>query len=218
MSLLKFYEYGSFDTNPQLLIIMMHGYGGNKEDFAYIAQFWLKNYVPKAHIICPDGPYLCEEYQQENSRQWFSLRSKDNKFLINEVENVLPIVSAFIKEQRERLRPQEDRVILVGFSQGAMLSLYTGLYGEQQVLGVLGYSGWLNRSEESTLIKNKPNILLVHGENDNVVPCDICCKQVEAFLLSKNLHVESFVESDLQHEISANGIKKGGEFIRGVIS
>ena len=52
-----------------------------------------------------------------------------------------PILEEFIYGELERTGVSPDRLALVGFSQGAMMSLHVGFCCELPIAGVLGYSG-----------------------------------------------------------------------------
>ncbi|MEZ5902082.1 MAG: hypothetical protein R3D88_02085 [Alphaproteobacteria bacterium] len=51
-----------------------------------------------------------------------------------------------------------------GFSQGTMMSLYTGLRRQNPLAGILGYSGALIGAGDLTG-QNAPPIHLIHGES-----------------------------------------------------
>ena len=67
-----------------------------------------------------------------------------------------------------------SRIVLAGFSQGAAMSLYTGLLSKRRLAGVLAMSGYLARGEEVTAnwggdkIKDVP-VFMAHGTADPVV-------------------------------------------------
>ena len=64
----------------------------------------------------------------------------------------------------------ESRVFLFGFSQGAMMSMHVGLRREKSIGGISSFSGALIFPEDLDKIKNRTPILMIHGEDDDVVP------------------------------------------------
>lgn len=209
---LNFCECGALDREAEMLVILMHGYGSNGRDLLRVARYWNEKYVPTAHIVCPDGPYECESHPGGPGRQWFSLREENNEFFVKEAEGVSPIVIDFIETQLKRVGLPQKRVVLSGFSQGAMLSMYIGLYGAMDVLGVVEYSGWLS-CPLNAAIKHKPNMLLLHGDGDNVVLPAACVESAQ-FLKSSGVSAGCSMEHGAGHEITLRGMDMGGEFIK----
>lgn len=67
-----------------------------------------------------------------------------------------------------------ERILLGGFSQGAALSLYTGLTGPHLLAGIVTLSGYLpirNTIEWDKI--NKPPILQCHGDRDGIVNFEV---------------------------------------------
>ena len=59
----------------------------------------------------------------------------------------------------------------MGFSQGAMISLFTGLRRVAAPRAILGFSGALIAPETlAAELTNRAPVLLVHGEADEAVP------------------------------------------------
>ena len=64
-----------------------------------------------------------------------------------------------------------EQVVLFGFSQGTMMSLHVAPRREDEVAGVVGFSGRLLGPELLAVeVISRPPILLVHGDQDDVVP------------------------------------------------
>lgn len=63
-----------------------------------------------------------------------------------------------------------DRLALVGFSQGTMMALAVAPQRQPEIAGVVGFSGRLLDPEKAGDARTKPPILLLHGDQDPVVP------------------------------------------------
>ena len=60
-----------------------------------------------------------------------------------------------------------------GFSQGCMISLQTGIKRKDKINSIIGYSGRIIDIEHlGKNINSRPNIILMHGDIDQVVPID----------------------------------------------
>ncbi len=107
-----------------------------------------------------------------------------------------------------------DAYALMGFSQGAMTALYTGLRRAVAPRAILAYSGALLApgllAEERT---NAAPVLLVHGEADSVVPAQRS-REAEAALRAEGVPVESLFEPGLDHGIDPAGLAAGAAFLQ----
>jgi len=111
---------------------------------------------------------------------------------------------------------------LIGFSQGAMMSMQCLLINEHQFGAIIGYSGALRdenvKAAESQFIDGKHKyadtpVLLVHGQQDEVVP-------FQSLENSKNLlneigfNVQTLSRPNLGHGIDPEGISAGMEILK----
>ncbi len=153
---------------PENAVILCHGYGGDGKDISILANYW-KNYLPKTVFICPDAPERCAV--SSTGYQWFDLmdQTKDEiltKSLVAEFK-----LNKLIDEVKLNLNLSSEKIILCGFSQGCMISLQTGLKREDKINSIIGYSGKIIDTKHiENNIKSKPDIILMHGEKDEVVP------------------------------------------------
>ena len=219
MSNLKFYEY-SDAKNPKYLVIFLHGYGANGENLIDLS-YEFKKILPDAHFISPNAiePW---EGGFPHAYQWFSLsagmerRSLD--VMAESVKNANKTLQHFINSQLERFKISAENLFLVGFSQGAMMALYQGFIQNKKPAGVISFSGKLILPEmvnEKTL--SKPEICLIHGESDSVVPFS---SLAEAGLLLKenNISFEEHPIPNLDHSIDIHAIRLAQNFIKKRIS
>ena len=94
-----------------------------------------------------------------------------------------------------------------------MMSLYCGPRREEQLACIVGYSGALVGPESLAKdIKSRPPVLLVHGEDDPVVPAAALTAATQA-LLALDFEVFSELRPGLQHSIDEDGLKYGCAFL-----
>ena len=80
-------------------------------------------------------------------------------------------LNKLIDEVKSKYKLPADKIILCGFSQGCMISLQTGLKREDKINSIIGYSGKIiDVKHIENNIKSKPDIILMHGDKDEVVP------------------------------------------------
>ena len=196
---------------PENAIILCHGYGGDGKDISLLANYW-KNYLPKTIFICPDAPEKCSV--SPSGYQWFDLSNQSDdqiltKSLVAEIK-----LNKFIDEVKEENNLSSSKIGLVGFSQGCMISLQTGIKRKDQIKWILGYSGKIIDTEHlEKNINSKPNIILMHGDKDEVVPINFLLEAKEFFAKNK-YEIETKIFKNCEHRIPSEGSSLGLEFIK----
>lgn len=192
---------------PEHLVILLHGYGADGNDLIGLAPI-LAQALPHAHFISPHAPSPCE--MSPFGRQWFSLTDWSPKTMLRKAQEVMPALSMFISTQAKRFNLNDDKLALVGFSQGTMMALYTALRRPYACAAVAGFSGSLIGEEGIT---SKPPICLVHGDQDNVVPYGAMAL-AEASLKHEGVEVETHTRHGLGHGIDPEGLDIACKFLK----
>ena len=201
-------------ADPDTLVIFLHGLGANGQDLIGIAQYWADQF-PGALFLSPDAPEPCDMAPAEaaqSSRQWFSLQNQSPEAIAHGVKKASLYLNAFLDHHLEENTIPPERLALVGFSQGAMLGLFTALKRKAPLACFLGYSGALAGINENGDINSKPPVFLWHGEDDMVVPVQ-AYHQTKKALEAMGVPVTGQTVSGLAHSIDEKGIEKGGEFL-----
>jgi len=215
----NFYEY-SKTKNPKYLVIFLHGYGANAEHLINLSHE-LEYALPEGHYIAPNAvePW---EGGFPDSYQWFSLyRGNDRRGLheiTSGIKSANKILSNFIEYNLERFNLGYDKLFIVGFSQGGMMSLYQGLTKSQTPAGIISFSGKLILPEmvgEKTI--SKPEICLIHGESDSVVPFESFL-EAKKILEEQKFSLEAHSIPHLDHSINIHGIRTAQNFIKKIIA
>ncbi len=211
---LEYLEYlSNKSSNLKQLVIMLHGYGSDASNLISLAPE-LAKYLPNADFICPNGPSPCE--LNKSAHQWFSLTIHEDPYMTDGAKVTAKILNQFIDEQIDRFKIKSSDVALVGFSQGAMMSLYTGLRRENAVNAILGYSGMmLSPHLLKDEIKSKPKVMLIHGAEDQTLTPSMMHLAKEA-LEDNGIDCRAILREKLGHGIDARGIEFGGNFLKEV--
>jgi phospholipase/carboxylesterase len=115
----------------------------------------------------------------------------------------------FIDAELARLGLPPEAYAMMGFSQGAMISLFTGLRRTVAPRAILAFSGALIAPEAlGAEITNHAPVLLVHGEADEAVPVTRS-HEAEAALKAAGVPVEAHYIPRLGHGIDDTGISLG---------
>ena len=104
---------------------------------------------------------------------------------------------------------RREAYAMMGFSQGAMISLFTGLRRPVAPRAILAFSGALIAPETlSAELANRAPVLIVHGEADETVPASRS-HDAEAALIAAQVPVEAHYIPRLGHGIDDSGISLG---------
>ena len=190
------------------LIVLMHGLGSNGEDLESLIPF-LAPYLPNAEFFSPNGIEPCDLFPF--GFQWFSLQDRGDQVMIKELERTSDSIRNMIKTKAESLSIDPSNIILIGFSQGTMTSLYLALTNEIPYKAVVGFSGSLIMP--SNIIQKNTPICLIHGAEDDVVPAR-AMELARNKLASEGIKAKTHLYHDLAHSIDLRGLKTAIAFIK----
>lgn len=195
---------------PQSLVLLLHGLGADGNDLISLAPYWAK-LLPHTEFVSPHAPFPCD--MAPYGRQWFSLQDRSPNMILAGVKAAAPILDAFIDAELAKRGLTDDKLALVGFSQGTMMSLYVAPRRARTPAAVVGYSGALVGAESLvTEVKSRPPVLLVHGDADPIVPFQAMAAAASG-LRAAGLTVETLPRPGLPHSIDDEGLIRGGRFI-----
>ncbi len=198
------------------MVIFLHGYGANGDDLLSLGEEWAEA-LPDTVFLSPDAPDVCE--MSPSGYQWFSIRAIDNKALEREkqMEKAVPVLNAFIDAQLQKWDVAENRLVVAGFSQGAMMAMYTMPRRKTACAGVIGYSGLLVDAAElkgANIVKMP--VLAIHGDADEIVPPRFLA-DVQSGFDAAGFNVETVMRPGLGHGIDAFGVMRGLDFSKEVL-
>jgi phospholipase/carboxylesterase len=198
------------------LVVLVHGLGANGADLIDLAQVWGAA-LPHAAFAAPDAPEPCEGVPF--GRQWFALWERSEAQLRAGVQGAAAALGGFVAAEAERLGVAPDRVALMGFSQGAMTVLEAGLRGAvPDACCVLAYSGGMIGGDRlAEEIVARPAVLLVHGEDDELVPA-AASRAAALALEAAGVPVRALCRPGLGHGIDEAGLAAGAEVLKDLLS
>ncbi len=198
-------------AKPKNAVILCHGYGGDGKDISILASYW-KAHLPETIFICPNAPEICAA--NPSGYQWFDLMDQTSdqilsKSLVAEIK-----LNKFIDEVKLKNNLSADKIILSGFSQGCMISLQTGIKRKDKINSIMGYSGKIiNVDHLSKNLVSRPNILLMHGDRDQVVTIDGLL-EAKNFFNKNNYLIETKIFENCEHRIPSEGASLGLQFVK----
>lgn len=148
------------------LVIFLHGYGSNEEDLFELKQ-----------EFSPDYTYLSVQAPMTlspGSYQWYGLQPQEKDSIQATVKKHTKLVEDFIKAATIKFHTHADKVILIGFSQGGMMTYEVALNQPQLVRGIACLSGKILPTLKSTISPGKNlsglAVFIGHGTVDDRVP------------------------------------------------
>ena len=147
-------------------ILALHGRGSNEQDLIGLAP-----YLPQELFwISPRGTFSLGA----GSYEWFQITQIGKPDSVR-LQNALQTIDAFIDEIIESYPVDKNKLYLLGFSQGSIVSMSYTLTKPAHVTGVIAQSGYIPHEAglqiDEAGIQNKP-FILTHGIQDPLLPID----------------------------------------------
>ena len=179
-------------------IVLLHGYGGDGKDISMLSLNW-KRYMPNTIFICPNGHESCEI--NPSGYQWFDLTKDDPDYILEQSIIAEKKINQFLNEIKDEYKLKNEKICLSGFSQGCMMIINVGFTSKVEYNCLVGFSGKIiNQNDLKIRKRNSSNILLIHGENDEIVSPTYLL-EAKDFLLRENVNVETHLIKNCDHNI-----------------
>lgn len=195
------------------LVILLHGYGADGNDLFGLAQA-LAPHLPNTAFRSPNAPERCAVNPM--GYQWFPISWLDGSpeaEMKAGAERAAKTLHAYLDEALDEEGLTHDRLAVVGFSQGTMMSLNVVLRRPEPVAGLVGFSGRLVEIDGTGPVTAKPPVLLVHGDQDEMVPVE-SVHEARAALAGEGIDVSWHVSRGVGHGIAPDGLSLALEFIK----
>lgn len=187
------------------LIVFVHGYGADGNDLIGLAAP-LAQLLPGTAFAAPDAPEPCPGARF----QWFPIAELNPKAMHKGVTAAAPVLQDYIEAELQRLELSPERLALIGFSQGTMISLHLGL-GILKPAAIIGFSGVL--TGELAAATDRPPVFLSHGSADPLIPPEALFLTAGA-LGAAGVRVQWHLSPDLGHGIDEAGLSRAGNFLK----
>lgn len=197
------------------LVVFLHGYGANGQDLLGIGKEW-QSLLPGTAFVSPDAPEPCA-MNPFGGFQWFDLTMRDPTEYWRGVEKAAPKLQSFLDQELKHYGLSEEKLVLIGFSQGTMMALHVGFRRKKPLAGIIGYSGKLAGPEHlAAQMTHKAPVLLVHGAADDVLPVENL-HDAEKALKGAGIALSTHISPGLGHGIDGPGLQLGAQFLKKVL-
>ena len=196
-------------------VIFLHGYGANAADLMGLSDP-LGKHLPDTAFFAPDAPEECAGSPM--GFQWFPIPWIDGSSE-EESRAGMERAAADLNAYLDGIMVDQDllpeQVMVLGFSQGTMMSLHVLPRREDPIAGLAAFSG---RLLEPELLKDevvcRPPVLLVHGDDDDVVPVQSLPEAADALQQAGWKEVYAHIQKGTAHGIAPDGLQIALAFMR----
>lgn len=205
---------GPAQGTAKRVVVLLHGYGADGNDLLGLADP-LAPHMPDTAFIAPNAPETC--VNNPMGFQWFPipwLDGSSEEEAARSMDRAVDDLNAFLDSVLEDEGVTPENLMLLGFSQGTMMSLHVAPRRETAFAGVVGFSGRLlgpERLEDE--MKVKMPILLIHGDQDEMVPPASLPEAANA-LNSAGFEVYAHISKGTGHGIAQDGLSVALAFMR----
>ena len=203
--MLEFIDHIESPTAPTL--VLLHGYGSNKEDL-----FGLQPYFKGINLVCFQAPID----MGTGGYAWYPIDWNNGARIINseEVASAQSLVLDAVNEWSSS-NQISGRLVLGGFSQGAILSIavYAGGFRADGYVFLSGYAlpEWQHLLSS---FKSQIPVFQSHGTEDPVIPFDWAQATSTLFATTPNYN---FYEYAMGHNLNMPCIAKLQEFLKNTL-
>jgi len=195
-------------------VVFLHGYGADGADLLGLADP-LGPHLPDTVFLAPDAPERC--VGNPFGYQWFPIPwidGSDPAVAAEAMARSVADLNAYLDDVLIDEGIEASQMVLVGFSQGTMMSLHVAPRREEPFACVVGFSGRLIEPDLlADEVKVRPPILLIHGDQDEMVPPRSLPEAANA-LTANGFEVYAHISKGMGHGIAPDGLQLALAFIR----
>ena len=215
---LKAGRRGAKQGQAKHLVIVLHGYGADGNDLLGLADP-LGEHMPDTAFYAPDAPNKCSG--NPFGFEWFPIPWMDGSSEAAAEAGMAQSavdLNGFIDQTMAAEGVTAAKTVLLGFSQGTMMSLHIAPRRAEVLAGVVGFSGRLLAPERlAAETISRPPVLLVHGDQDPMVPVESLPAAADA-LAQADFEVYTHISKGTAHGIAPDGLGVALQFMREKLS
>lgn len=205
------------------LLVISHGLGDSASGFEDVAQM-IATQMPHLKIVLPTAPtqpVTMNMGMPMNS--WYDITGLDERSNENckGIQESRQTIVDILEKEHEESKLGYDRMVLMGFSQGGALSLFTGLQlkAEQKLAGIVCMSGYLAARAQFKLTQGLEDtpILHCHGEADPMIQVGMAQKSQGIVIEEGCTNYELKTYRGLPHSVNMEEIEDIQKFLAKVL-
>lgn len=205
-------------ATPTRAVIWLHGLGADGYDFVPVVKELEAQGAPAARYVFPHAPMMPVTINNGFvMRAWYDIRTADLAHREDEpaIRGSQKEIEALIEREVQR-GISHERIVLAGFSQGAAITLQTGLRQAEPLAGLIALSGYLplagKLAAERHAASARVPVLMAHGTDDPVVPIARAVHSRD--LLASLGYTVSWHQYPMPHSVCAEEVEAIAAFLR----
>ncbi len=215
---LRFIESPPRDATAGIapLLVTFHGFGSHMGDLHELRHVLDERF----HVLSAQAPIDLGPLGMPGGWAWFNLDFSPGEGIGYDEQGAMEAIERaeeFVLQHAERLSP--SKVVLLGFSQGAMLAHALLLRGRVDLSGAAACSGRMVESVfgDPTSVESLPGtpVFVSHGRMDEVIPVD-SGRAIEAWYKGTAARFE-YHEYDMAHGLSPECLSDLGHWCTDVL-
>tara|TARA_B100001029_G_scaffold174954_1_gene175735 strand:+ start:96 stop:779 length:684 start_codon:yes stop_codon:yes gene_type:complete len=211
---------GSKNSNSiKNIIVMLHGYGSNGDDLIQIANQWSQKFEDFI-FFAPNAPFINNNLR--SGYMWFDVypggialdEASDDmrKNAYDDYEKSCELIKECIYYLSKKYNVELNKIFLLGFSQGSMMSIEVGTQLKNNLAGIISLSGRVYTEIFSKENRIKSKLLIIHGDRDEIIKPFRFIETCE-ILEEIGFEVEKYLINNLGHSINEDVIDFCEKFI-----
>lgn len=193
------------------VLIMLHGYGSDEKDLFSFAE----ELPDELMVISAKAPYRMQPY----GNAWYAIHWDNNEGKFSDDEQAITsrdLIVDFIDEIIENYPVDADRINLLGFSQGTILSYAVALSYPEKVKNIIALSGYVNQGILKEGLSgrdySKLSFYCSHGSADQVIPVE-WARKTKPFLDKLNID-NTYSEFPVGHGVAPQNFYELREWLK----
>jgi len=224
-------QFITSEKTPLFSVVLCHGFGAPGDDLVPVGAQLLTQFpelLDQVQFVFPAAPLTLDAIGLPGGRAWWPLdidrlnlvvQKRDYSAFRKHLPPQLPAARhqllQLIREIQKTADQSPDRILLGGFSQGAMLATDVALQLETPPAGLIVWSGTLLDEEEWTArasrLANTP-VIQSHGREDEILPYEAALWLKELFVAAQ-AHV-NFIGFRGPHTIPKEAVSAVGQLLQ----
>src|SRR5437660_4511222 len=202
---------GQADSILLPLVVVLHGRGADANDLADLAP--MLDGPDGYRFIFANAPAPFEPYPGMTfGYSWFDGWPPTPESIAESRRLLLE----FLDEIAQRYPPKDGKVILAGFSQGALMALDVGFRTPKPLRGIVAMSGGIYEEQLPDLSARKnQRVLIIHGTLDDMIPV-VAARRARRVLEDHGIQPE-YHEFPMGHHVTPESMAVVADFLHRVI-
>ena len=204
----KIRQPGGATAGVHPVLILLHGRGTNEDDLLELADYL----DPRFFVVSVRAPFSFE--QGPGGYTWYDVQDVGIPHP-KQFEESYNRLARFVLDVNQNYPVDPQRVFLLGFSMGSIMSLALSLTKPELIRGVVAHSGYIPENTSLQFAWDRLqnlSLFIAHGVNDSVIPVHFGRRAQS--LLSKTQADLTYKEYPIPHSMSEQSVSDLAEWLR----